>query len=71
MKLFFRPNFLSTLSELFVNLSAGWFGAVLILPGVWSSHNLNVNISVLLNNVFYGIISFVGAMYLKDLKNAN
>ena len=71
MKLFISPDFLSTLSDFFVNLSAGWFGAILILPGIWKSYDAQTNIVIFLTNLFYGTISLYFSYYLKRLRNAN
>ena len=71
VKLFLNLNFLSTLSDFFVNLSAGWFGAILILPGIWKSYDVQTNVVIFLTNLFYGTISLYFSYYLKKLKNAN
>ena len=69
MRVIPKPNFLLTLSDLFVNLSAGWFGAVLIFPGIWKSADFGANLVVLLNSLLYGVICLWGSYYLKELIN--
>ena len=71
MRLYLKPNFLLTLSDLFTNLSAGWFGAILILPGIWTSFDLRTNTIPLFVNLFYGAVSFMFSYYLKEFSNAN
>ena len=71
MELLSKPNFLLTLSELFSNLSAGWFGAVLILPGIWSSYDLQSNIVLFMFNIFYGFTCLLISYYLKELSYAD
>ena len=61
-------SFSLSFSDLLINLSAGWFGAVLILPGVWESYDLRVNFTILLFDLFYGVLCFSGAVYLRNLK---
>ncbi|OGM24351.1 hypothetical protein A2715_02450 [Candidatus Woesebacteria bacterium RIFCSPHIGHO2_01_FULL_39_32] len=71
MKLSLKPNFFLTLSDLFTNLSAGWFGAILILPGIWTSYDLQSNLIRFTGSLVYGISCFYFSFYLKELANGN
>lgn len=52
----------SVLSELFVNLSAGWFALVIIEPKL----NPNLTLIELLSRLFSGIIALLIAKYLRQ-----
>jgi len=71
MKTFSNPNFISTFSDLLTNLSAGWFGAVLIRPGIWTSSDLVSNVIKLLNSILYGTVCFYLSYYLKTKSYGN
>lgn len=49
------PVFLLTISDIFTNLSAGWFGAAFILPA-FSERPLLVNVPLLIMDLFSGIV---------------
>ena len=55
----------SVFSDLFVNLAAGWLGAVIILPVAIKSYK--VNKVYLLINIFCAIFSLVTAVILKSI----
>lgn len=65
MKEFFTPIRFSILSQLFVNLSAGWFGVVLIIPGVARLDRLG-DIAWLTKNVLLGILALVVSLKLAE-----
>ncbi|MEK7168618.1 MAG: hypothetical protein AAB778_01270 [Patescibacteria group bacterium] len=48
----------SIISDLFINLSAGWFGAAFILPAV-SENLLTVDFRLLTADVILGILSLI------------
>ena len=52
-----------TLSDLFVNLSAGWFGAAFIVP--LASKRSKLKIWLLLVNLLFGIITLLAAVLLR------
>jgi len=54
---------LQGLSELFINLSAGWFGAALILPMTTKSPKMNK--ILLTGNVLCGILAYILGVLLK------
>jgi len=57
------PLFVIILSDLFVNLSAGWFGAAFIVPLV--SKRSKLKFRVLFLNLLFGTISLVVAYVLR------
>jgi hypothetical protein len=70
MPQFTKQNFILTTADLLVNLSAGWFGVLLIFPQTWITNNWMVNIGVILQNLIYGTVVFLYSIYLKDFINA-
>lgn len=54
----------SALSELFINLSAGWFGAALILP--MTTGKFRINWKLLMLNVISGMVALLGAVLLRS-----
>ncbi|MEK7090937.1 MAG: hypothetical protein AAB887_00335 [Patescibacteria group bacterium] len=62
-----QKDLYGVLSDLFVNLAAGWFGAVFIVPN-FSQLGLPANWLVLTIDIVLGILSLVLALRLK--KNA-
>ena len=59
----FTPTRLNILSQLFTNLAAGWFGVVLIIPGVTKLETLD-DFLWLTKNILLGILSLLVAMIL-------
>jgi hypothetical protein len=57
---------IGVLSDLLINLSAGWFGLILIVPGLGGVKSLQDAIFLLTTNLFWGIIALVLAMKLKE-----
>lgn len=57
------PVLLLILSDLFVNLSAAWFGAAFIVP--ISLRRKKVKLGVLLLNILFAIISLIVAYILR------
>jgi hypothetical protein len=53
-------------SELFVNLAAGWFGAVLIVPN-FSGIETPFNLAILTGDVLAGIFSLLIAFKFRKL----
>lgn len=56
MKKLFTPDILNIFSQLFINLAAGWFGVVLIIPGITKLDSLD-DILWLLRNLLFGILA--------------
>lgn len=62
----FDPSWFEIISELLVNLSAGWFGAVLIVP-IFAGREFPFNFAILTSDVLGGILSLVVALKLRKL----
>lgn len=59
-------NLINILSDLFVNLSAGWFGAALIIS-IYLPDDEKINWSALLFNVFFGVLSLIASYIIINL----
>ena len=60
------PLWAIILSDLFVNLSAGWFGAALIVPTV-AKKKASINAGILLFNLIFGIVFLIIGFQLREL----
>lgn len=56
MRKLFTSDILNIFSQLFVNLAAGWFGVVLIIPGI-TRLDSSRDILWLLKNLLFGILA--------------
>jgi len=65
VKNLFTSARLDVLSQLFINLAAGWFGVVLIIPGVTKLDSFN-DFFWLTKNLIFGILSLLIAMILSE-----
>lgn len=54
------------ISDLFVNLAAGWLGAVFIVP-VTSKRPIKVKVGLLTTNLMFAIFSLIAAFELRKL----
>ena len=52
------------ISDLFINISAGWFGAAFIVPA-FSKEDFTLNIGILTTNLLMGILFLVLAYKLR------
>lgn len=55
---------LNGISDLLINLSAGWFGAVFIVP-VFSDSSLIISLPILTGDLTMGILFLVSAIELR------
>lgn len=62
------PAWFAVVGDLFVNLSAGWFAATLVVP-INSEAPKNVRGWVLLTNIAFGIMALVVAYQLRILSS--
>ena len=60
------PRKIEVLSDVFANLSAGYFGVVLFSPGVFGIASFMDFVKLLTLNGFLGILSLALAMWLKE-----
>lgn len=67
MPQFTKQNFISTLADLSVNLSAGWLGVLLIFPTSWMSNDWGNNLTIIITNLFNGLLSFFISVYLRKV----
>lgn len=65
MERFFTKSWLRVLSGLFTNLSAGWFGLIIITPNFWPLNKAE-NVWVLIYEVVFAIVFLVGAVKLDE-----
>ena len=65
VKSLFTPIRLNALSQLFINLSAGWFGIVFIIPGVTKLDTFD-DFLWLTKNVLLGILALLVAMIVLE-----
>ena len=56
--------FLNSISDLLINLAAGWFGAAFILP--MTIRKFKANIKILLINLSCGIITLLLAVLIRS-----
>lgn len=63
-------EWLKAIADLLINLSAGWFGAILIAPN-FSSLKYPFDLIILTGNLVIGIVSIVIAVRLKRLAKRN
>lgn len=54
----------SALSELFINLSAAWFAAALILP--MTTTKFKINSLLLISNTLFGILTLLVAIIIRS-----
>lgn len=57
-------TFFLGLSDLLINLAAGWFGVAVIIPIV--IRKAKVKFVPLIVNLFFAIVSFIIAIYLRS-----
>lgn len=60
-------EWLEATADLFINLSAGWFGAILIVPNL-SRGEFPDNLKILTVDIVLGIVSLLFAVRLKKIK---
>lgn len=56
----------AVISEIFTNLAAGYFGTIIIYPGLSLGKNLSDSLLPLILNLFAGIVMMSIAIKLKD-----
>lgn len=59
-------TFLLTLANIFDNLSAGWFGAALIIPA-FSGELISFSFPILITDIIFGTVCFIMAYRLRKL----
>ncbi|KKS73528.1 hypothetical protein A2781_00475 [Candidatus Gottesmanbacteria bacterium RIFCSPHIGHO2_01_FULL_42_27] len=59
---------LEIFADLFTNLAAGWFGAIVIFPNLFHFNNISELVLSLTLNFSLGLLSLLLAFYFKDKK---
>ncbi len=65
MKTLSQQTIYAGLSSVFINLSSGWFGLVVISPGLLSIPS-DAAATFLINNTFFGIVSLIVGFILLE-----
>ena len=63
-----HPTLFLTVADIFVNLSAGWFGAAFIMPVSYESIS-NISLVALTVDLVFGTLCFVIAYKLRKIKS--
>ncbi|MEK7523329.1 MAG: hypothetical protein AAB569_07095 [Patescibacteria group bacterium] len=66
MNLFSYKTFLEVITVIITNLTSGWFGALLIIPGFISGITLDRYLKSLLSNLQYGILGLIVSLLLTE-----
>lgn len=66
MKLFSLKTFLEVVSQIFINLSSGWFGVVLISPGFFGVSSQEQYFQLLIKHLPFGIVGLVLSAFLAE-----
>lgn len=66
MKLFSKKTILEVLASMFINLTSGWFGVVLITPGLFGASSLNEYLRLLIVNLPFGIVGLIISIILSE-----
>lgn len=61
-----ESSLLSAISDVFLNLSAGWFGAAIIIPGTYS-RSTRVNTLYVVMNLSFGLAALAFGYKLRIL----
>ena len=67
LKKVLKPPRLVVFSELLVNLSAGWFGTVFVVPVITELKNIG-DFVFILHKLFLGFLSLLFAIKFRELK---
>lgn len=59
------PRVRKALSQLFINLAAGWLGVVFIIPGITQLNNF-ADFLWLTRNILFGMLALLVAIVLAD-----
>lgn len=54
------------LSEFLINIAAGWFGAIFIIP-IYSKTKRKVKVTLLIVNLVFVIVSLLGAYLIRQI----
>lgn len=66
MRSFSKKTYLEVFSALLVNLSSGWIGVLVIVPGFFGASGVSEYVGLLLKNLPFGIVSLVFALEFSE-----
>jgi hypothetical protein len=66
MKLFSRKTLLEISNQVLVNLTSGWFGIVLIAPGIFGVSSAQQYLELLIKNLPFAIIGLTLCVILAE-----
>jgi hypothetical protein len=66
MNLFSQKTVLEVIASIFVNLTSGWFGVLLISSGLSSGITVDKYLESLMSNLQYGIIGLLVSLILTE-----
>jgi len=66
MKIFSLKTLLEVIASIFVNITSGWFGVLLIFPGLSSGITLDKYLKSLTLNLLFGILGLVFSLILTE-----
>lgn len=59
-------TFLEVIASIFVNITSGWFGVLLIFPGLSSGITLDKYIRSLTSNLIFGIFGLIFSLIITE-----
>ena len=66
MNLFSQKTVLEVVTSIFVNLTSGWFGILLISPGLSNGITIDKYLKSLMSNLQYGIFGLIVSLILTE-----
>lgn len=66
MKLFSTKTFLETLNQVFINLTAAWFGISLVSPGIFGVETIQEYLRLLIESFPFGIVGVILSSVLSE-----
>ena len=66
MNIISQKTLLEVVASIFVNLTSGWFGVLLIFPGLSSGITLDKYFKSLTSNLLFGILGLIFSLVLTE-----
>lgn len=66
VKFFKRKTFFEVATAIFVNLTSGWFGILVVAPGFLGVKSITEYLHLLIANLPYGIFSLIVTLWLAE-----
>lgn len=67
--LFSYKSILEVVTSIFINLTSGWFGLLLVFPGLSSEITLEKYFKSLTSNLLFGIVGLIFSLILMEKVN--